>query len=192
VSGAELRSRLGLKSTLVQFSREPLTALLPGSGRPPFPQLAVGDPRSTAGSTPSLVPSPSGAGLVAGAGTPGLGTPAAALASSSPAVPGAAPAASPYGPGTATASAPLLVPPLPASAARAALPRFQRVGHRPWLWPWHRHEPVGGLRHGQARRGLRADPAALLPGHPAEALRQPGGPGPGAANHALVRASLWG
>ena len=135
VTGAELRSRLGLKSTLVQFVQEPISAPLPMDlvGTAPGP-LAATVPGASMGSTPgpspSLAAAPQGAGL-AGAATPAWASPVAPSLATS-ARKGAPSVVSLDGPGSPGPTGPLLVPPLPPRwDALAAAPRLQwvAIGH---------------------------------------------------------------
>ena len=141
VTGAELRSRLGLKSTLVQFvrepinpepiNREPINAPLATDlvGTAPG-QLAAPGPGAPMGSTPGLsaflAAAPQGAG---GAGAaPSAWARPAAPSLATPAGKGAAPVASLDGPGSPGPTGLLLVPPPPPPwAALAANPRLQWV-----------------------------------------------------------------
>ncbi len=136
LSGAELRSRLGLKSTLVQFVQEPSTPPLagdqPGPGSAP---LAAGVPAtssaSTAGLVPALVGGPQGGAVAAGAARPALGPtgPLAAAGTGTQAPPPVGPASGPAPLGTA--GPPLGSPTSPGSDARLASGRLQwvAIGH---------------------------------------------------------------
>jgi stage II sporulation protein D len=144
VSGAELRSRLGLKSTLVQFAREPvnpptlvapagaaagqLGVASPGPGLTRWslasPSPGIGSPALAASTASAL--SPSAASALAA-------SPSVAGAASGPAGKGEAAVASGDGPGFTPGSAPaLLLPPPPASGdSPAAYGRLQwvAIGH---------------------------------------------------------------
>ena len=149
VSGAELRSRLGLKSTLVQFVREPvndptlgapagaaagqLGVASPGPGLTRWslasPSPGTGSPAlgaSTASATSPLAAS-------AQAASPSVAFPWPTVAASSPAGKGETAVASGDGPGFTPGSAPaLLLPPPPASGdSPAAYGRLQwvAIGH---------------------------------------------------------------
>jgi stage II sporulation protein D len=108
LTGAELRSRLGLKSTLVQFAQEPINVPL------------LTDQAGTVGG--QLAAATSGPAL---ASTSGL-NPSLALAS--PAGQGTPPVSLLFGPGSAGPTAPLLVPPPPPPGdGRLPMPRLQWV-----------------------------------------------------------------
>ena len=108
LTGAELRSRLGLKSTLVQFVQEPINVPL------------LTDQAGTVGG--QLAAATSGPAL---ASTSGL-NPSLALAS--PAGQGTTPVSLLFGPGSAGPTAPLLVPPPPPPGdGRLPMPRLQWV-----------------------------------------------------------------
>ena len=140
VSGAELRSRLGLKSTLVQFVREPVnspTLVAPAGAA--VGQLEVASPGPGLSSWSLASPSrgtgsPALAATTASATSPlaassSVAFPWPAVAGSSPAGKGDAAVASGDGPGFTPGSAPaLLLPPPPASGdSPAAYGRLQWV-----------------------------------------------------------------
>ncbi|MEI6359471.1 MAG: SpoIID/LytB domain-containing protein, partial [Synechococcus sp. ELA619] len=135
LTGAELRSRLGLKSTLVQFVHEPINVpLLTDQAGTAVSQLAAATSgpalASTSGLNPSQAPAPQGVGG-AGPAASAWATPAP-LATASPAGKGAPPASLLGGPGTPSPTAPLLAPPPPPSGdGRAPMPRLQwvAIGH---------------------------------------------------------------
>ena len=164
LTGAELRSRLGLKSTLVQFAREPLGAPLLSAQAWAAPgQLAAIAPGQAPGLTPSTAAAPQGAGPAFAALAAGLATPAsiaargsgAPVASGEPVPSGAKSSLLVVGgltPGAFASAAPLLAPPpLPAWDGRSAPVRLQWVaighgfGHGIGMSQW------GAL--GMARRG---------------------------------------
>ena len=140
VSGAELRSRLGLKSTLVQFVREPVnspTLVAPAGAA--VGQLEVASPGPGLSSWSLASPSrgtgsPALAATTASATSPLAASPSVAfpwpaVAASSPAGKGETAVASGDGPGFTPGSAPaLLLPPPPASGdSPAAHGRLQWV-----------------------------------------------------------------
>ena len=144
VSGAELRSRLGLKSTLVQFVREPVND--PTLGAPAGAaagQLGVASPGPglTRWSLASPSPGTGSPALAAStasatsplAASPSVAFPWPAVAASSPAGKGEVAVAFGDGPGFTPGSAPaLLLPPPPASGdSPAAYGRLQwvAIGH---------------------------------------------------------------
>ena len=146
VSGAELRSRLGLKSTLVQFVREPVND--PTLGAPagaaagqlgvasPGPGLtswSLASPTTPGTGSPALAATPASAtsplAASAQAASPSVAFPWPTVAASSPAGKGETAVASGDGPGFTPGSAPaLLLPPPPASGdSPAAYGRLQWV-----------------------------------------------------------------
>ena len=108
LTGAELRSRLGLKSTLVQFVQEPINVpLLTDQAGTVGGQLAAATSGPALASTSGLNPS---------------------LAAASPAGQGTPPVSLLFGPGSAGPTAPLLVPPPPPPGdGRLPMPRLQWV-----------------------------------------------------------------
>ena len=131
LTGAELRSRLGLKSTLVQFVREPINVplLTDQAGTVPgqLGAASVGQAlASTSGFNPSLAAAPQGVGG-AGSAASAWATPVP-LTAASPAPKGAPPVSSFDGPGSPLPTAPLLVvPPPPPGVGRPPTPRLQWV-----------------------------------------------------------------
>ncbi len=130
LTGAELRSRLGLKSTLVQFAREAITnPLLADQVGAASGQLAAANPAP--GLTRSLASASLSTGGAATAAATALATPAPSAASS-PGGKGGAPVASAYGPGASSPIVPLLLPPpLPSGDSPPANGRLQwvAIGH---------------------------------------------------------------
>jgi len=131
VTGAELRSRLGLKSTLVQFVHEPinLPLLTDQAGTVPgqLGAATVGQAlASTPGLNPSLAAAPQG---VRGAGSAASASATLVpLAAASPAPKGAPPVSSLDGPGSLLPTAPFRVlPPPPPGDGRPPMPRLQWV-----------------------------------------------------------------
>ena len=150
VSGAELRSRLGLKSTLVQFVREPVTTptlaapagaatgqlgiASPGPGLTSWslasPSPGTGSP-ALAASTASAT-SPSAALPLAA--SPSVALPWPAVAASSPAGKGGKTVASGDGPGFTPGLAPaLLLPPPPPSGGPASGDSPAAIGRLQWV-----------------------------------------------------------
>jgi len=137
VSGAELRSRLSLKSTLVQFAREPVnspTLVAPAGAAAGQLGVASPGPGLTRWSLASPSPgtgSPALAATTASATSPSAASPSAAVAASSLAGKGQAAVASGDGPGPFLAPALLVPPPPPSGDSPAAHGRLQwvAIGH---------------------------------------------------------------
>ena len=150
VSGAELRSRLGLKSTLVQFVREPVTTpTLAAPAGAATGQLGIASPGPGLTRWSLASPSPGTGSLALAASTASATSPSAALplaaspsvalpwpavATSSPAGKGEKAVASGDGPGFTPGLAPaLLLPPPPPSGAPASGDSPAAIGRLQWV-----------------------------------------------------------
>ena len=145
VSGAELRSRLGLKSTLVQFVREPVTTpTLAAPAGAATGQLGIASPGPGLTRWSLASPSPGTGSLALAASTasatsplaasPSVALPWPAVATSSPAGTGEKAVASGDGPGFTPGLAPaLLLPPPPPSGAPASGDSPAAIGRLQWV-----------------------------------------------------------